>query len=386
MRYRRTGDGLLEVSIIGIGTYALAGVYGPKDRESMMEVLRAAYDRGVTFFDTAPAYGEAEEVVGKVLEGVRGNVVISTKVPACLGDVSCSYDTITSACDRSLERLKTGYIDLYQIHLDDGKTPVEEVVRAFEHLKTQGKIRAYGIGHVSPERAAEYLEKGSPSTVMGELNAVSRSYYAKMLPLLKRSGAGYIGFSLTGRGMLTEASVERSSLSAGDIRQMDAVFAGERRRSGLMVRDEFRRVGRDLGATAVQVGIAWAISQPGVLTGLTGPSTVEHLDEDIKAAGVGFDSALAGRIDAFLADEGARLAQSLTEEVTNILGAEITDLEHGASSLIYAMEALAELDLATDEDLVSKMGTVIKIMKSGEGNLASLDAIRKDLLNYVNTI
>ena len=385
MRYCQTGDGLLKFSVLGIGTYAVAGVYGKKDPASMRGVLRAAYDGGVTFFDTAPAYGEAEELVGGVLRDVRPEVVISTKVPACLGDVSCSYDAITSGCVKSLEKLETDYIDLYQIHFDDGKTPVEEVVRAFEDLKAEGKIRAYGIGHVSPERAAEYLDKGSPSTVMGELNAISRHYYLKTLPLLEGSGTGYIGFSLTGRGMLTNASAERSSLSPGDIRQMDAVFAGERRRSALRVRDEFLKVGRDLGATAVQVAIAWAVSQPGVVTGLAGPSTVGHLDEDIEAAELELDPSVKGHLESFLREETSRLSSDLTQEVTSILGAEITDVEQGALSLIYTMEALAELDLATDEDLVSKIGSVIKIMKSGKGDLVALDAIRRDLLNYVKT-
>jgi aryl-alcohol dehydrogenase-like predicted oxidoreductase len=385
MQYRKTGDGLIEVSIIGVGTYALAGVYGKKDPGSMRKMLRTAYDRGVTLFDTAPAYGEAEELVGDVLKDIRAKVVISTKVPACLGDISCSYDTITSACGRSLAKLKTDYIDLYQIHFDDGKTQVEEVVRAFDDLKAEGRIRAYGIGHVSPERAAEYLDKGSPSTVMGELNAISRHYYIKMLPLLEGSGAVYIGFSLAGRSMLTGTPVERSRLSPGDIRQMDAVFAGERRRSALRVRDEFRKVGSDLGATTVQVAIAWAVSRQGVLTGLIGPSTVGHLDEDITAGELELDPSVKGHLDSFLREEASRLSASLTEEVVTILGTAITDVERGASSLIYAMEALAELDLATDEDLVSRVGSVIKIMKSGEGGLAALDAIRNDLISYVKT-
>jgi aryl-alcohol dehydrogenase-like predicted oxidoreductase len=385
MRYRRTSDSILEVSVVGIGTYALAGVYGLKDPDGMKRVLRSAYDRGVTFFDTTPAYREAEVLMGEALRDIRTQVVISTKVPACLGEVSCSYDTITSSLAESLERVKTEYIDLYQIHFDDDRTPVDEVIRAFEDLRDQGKIRAYGIGHVSPQRAAEYVEKGRPSTVMGELNAVSRNYYVKMRPLLRRSGVGYIGFSLAGRGMLAEPSVERSDLSPGDIRQMDAVFTGERRRFALRIRDEFREVGRDLGASAVQVAVAWAISQQGVLTGLVGPSTVEHLDEDVAAADLVLEPSVMQHLDAFLDEEAASLAASLAEEVLSILQTEITDLERGASSLVYAMEALTELDLAADEDLVSRVGSVIKIMKSGEGGLAALEAIRLDLLNYVKT-
>jgi aryl-alcohol dehydrogenase-like predicted oxidoreductase len=288
------------------------------------------------------------------------------------------------ACDQSLQRLKSDWIDLYQIHFDDGRTPVEEVTKAFEDLKSQGKIRSYGIGHVSPERAAAFFEKGIPSTVMGELNAVSRNYYSKMLPLLETTGAGYIGFSITGRGMLTSVGLTRNDLPPGDIRQMDAVFAGERRRSALRVRDELKRVGRELGAGAAETGIAWAISQQDVLTGLVGPSTVEHLDEDLKAAELDLDSAVKKHLDSFLADEGTRLAVSLKEEVISILREEITDIEQGASSLIYAMEGLAELDLVSEDDLVSHMGMVLKIMKSGKGDVSVLAAIRRDLLRHVD--
>jgi aryl-alcohol dehydrogenase-like predicted oxidoreductase len=383
MEYRRTADRLLEVSVIGIGTYAVAGVYGRREPGALGEVLRAAYDQGINFFDTAPGYGGAEGLVGKVLKDIRQKVVISTKVPARLGGLSCSYDTITLGCEGSLESLRTDYIDLYQLHFDDGKTPVGEVVRAFEDLKARGKIRAYGIGHVSSERIAEYLDKGTPSTVMGELNAVSRSYYLKMLPLLRGRGASYIGFSLTGRGMLTEVSVDRHDLSPGDIRQIDPVFAGERCRSGLRIRDEFRKVGCDLGAATVQVAIAWAVSQQGVLTGLVGPSTIDHIDEDVRGAHVELDASTRAHLDSFLEEETLRLAGDLAEEVRSILSKEITGAEEGASSLIYAMEALADLRLADDEDLVSKMGSVMKIKKSGQGDLAALDAIRKDLLDYV---
>jgi aryl-alcohol dehydrogenase-like predicted oxidoreductase len=385
VRHRRTPDGLLEVSAVGIGTYAAAGVYGKKDRGTIGDVLRAAYDRGITMFDTAPGYGDAERILGEALGDVRADIVISSKVAAGLDSVSCSPETITRSCEESLRRLGTDRIDIYQIHFDDGVTPVEEVVKAFEALRSQGKIHTYGIGHVSVERAAEYLDKGSPSTVMGELNAVSRNYYLKMLPLLKKSPVGYIGFSLTGRGMLTSARITREDLSPGDIRQIDAVFAGERRCSALRVRDEFGKIGKTIGASAAQLGIAWAIAQCRVLAGLIGPSTIGHLDEDVKGAELELDSAVIEHLDSFLAEERTRLAAGLTKEVASILGGEIKDAREGAPALIYAMEALTELELAADEDLLSKIGSVLKIMKSGRSDLSTLEAIRKDLLDYVET-
>jgi aryl-alcohol dehydrogenase-like predicted oxidoreductase len=384
MQYRKTRDGLLEVSVVGVGTYAYSGVYGKKDPAVIKQVLRAAYDRGVTMFDTAPAYGEAEVAVGEALRDVRPNLVISTKVPARLDDLSSSYDTIVSACEMSLERLGMEYIDLYQVHFDDGTTPVEETIRAFEDLRADGKIRAYGIGHMAPERAAEYVGAGSPSTIMGELNAVSRTYYMRMLPVLKESEVGYVGFSLTGRGILTEHPVDREHLAPDDIRQMDAVFAGERRRSALRIKDEFHKVGSDLGATAQEVAISWAIAQENVLTGLIGPTTLEHLDQDVRAAEVELDASTRDHLDGFLVREATRLETGLRDEVIHILRDDITDTKGGASRLIYAMEGLAELELAREEDLVSSMGKVIKIMKGVEGGLSDLDAIRRDLFHHVS--
>jgi aryl-alcohol dehydrogenase-like predicted oxidoreductase len=383
MRYRKTRDGLLEVSVIGVGTYAYAGVYGRKDPAGIARVLRSAYDLGVTMFDTGPGYGGAEVALGQAIKGMRTDVVISTKVPACQGGVACSYATIMEACDKSLERLGTDYIDLYQIHFDDGVTPVEDAVRAFEDLKAKGKIRAYGIGHVLAERAREYLESGAPSTVMGELSAVSRAYYTRMLPLLRTNKADYIGFSLTGRGLLTAYPPDREHLAPDDIRQMDAVFDGERRRSALRIRDKLGEVGRNLGATSAEVAIAWAISRERVLTGLVGPSTPDHLEEDLRAAELNLDKAAWEHLDDFLLREATSLATLLRKEITDILESDITDTESGASRLIYAMEGLSDLDLAREEDLVSAMGKVIKIMKSTEGGLSALDAIRRDLLRHV---
>jgi hypothetical protein len=119
------------------------------------------------------------------------------------------------------------------------------------------------------------------------------------------------------------------------------------------------------------------------LTGLVGPSSITHLDEDIGATDVQLSPSLRARLDSFLAEESARLASRLKDEITAIIKAAITDIEHGATSLIYAMEGLADLELVAEEDLVAKMGKVIKIMKGGEGGLSALESVRKDLLNHV---
>jgi len=384
VKYRDTPDGVLRVSEIGLGTYAAAGVYGKKDLDQFKTTLRRAYDLGITLFDTAPVYGDSEGIVGEVLADVRKEIVFSTKVAASLeGGPPCSFDSVVNSCDRSLQKLGTDYIDLYQIHFDDGETPTEEVLRAFEHLKALGKIRAYGIGHVSFERAREYVENGDVSTIMGELSAASRKYYSKMLPLAK-TGAGYVGFSLTGRGILTGAIAGRDSLSPQDIRRMDAVFAGERLKSALRIRDRLADAGEKIGATPVQAAIRWALDQEGVVVGLIGPSSVENLEEDIKASEMNLDTLLLRELSAFLSEEDARLARALRTEIASILDKEITK-SSATSELIYAIEGLAELDLAPEQELVSHIGSVVKMMKGDTGDNSTLEAVRKDLLRYITS-
>jgi aryl-alcohol dehydrogenase-like predicted oxidoreductase len=384
MRYRHTRDKSLRVSEIGIGTYALTGVYGKKDPAEFKKVLRKAFDLGVTFFDVAPVYGNAEGVVGEVMNDVRTDIVISSKVAADLGSgLSCCFEHVADSCERSLKALGTDYIDLYQIHFDDGKTPTEEVIRAFDYLKSSGKILTYGIGHVSFERASEYVDKGNISTVMGELSAVSTMYYSKMLPLVRKAKAGYIGFSLTGRGLLTGAIAGRDGLSEGDIRRIDSLFAGEKLISGLRVRDRMRSVASEMGATPAQVAIRWALSRETVLTGLVGPSSVEHLTEDVKAADVDIPPSLQNQLDSFLAREEARLAGALKSEVTAIIRQRAPQAD-AISRMIYALEGLAELDLAPEAELIPHFRTLIKLRSGQSDDTITLEAIREDLLRFLD--
>jgi aryl-alcohol dehydrogenase-like predicted oxidoreductase len=374
---------MLQTSEVGMGMYALAGVYGQKDLDEFRRVLRRAFDLGVTFFDTAPIYGDAEEITGEILADVRQEVVLSTKIAACLkGELSCSFDHVIASCEQSLARLKTDYIDLLQIHFDDGRTPAEEVIRAFEHLRNAGKIRAYGIGHVTPARAREYADAGNISTIMGELNATSRKYYFKMLPVVRAGGAGYIGFSTLGRGILTGAVESREGLAADDIRQIDAVFAGERLKSALRIRDKLAGIADRLGATPVQVAIRWVLAQDSVVTALVGPSTVRHLEEDAGAIEVDIPEPLLSELDGYLVEEETGLADTLKAEIVSILTKEIAD-SAAARDLIYAIEGLAELDLAPEHELVGHIRTVLGIMMGGQDDMSSLEPVRKDLLRHV---
>ena len=134
-----------------MGTYSLSGVYGSKDIEKFRRMIKRAFKLGANFFDTAEGYGDAEKILGETVESFREEIIIATKVGIRKGfEPNLSRKYVLKACDRSLKRLKTDYIDLYQVHFNDPVTPIGEVVKTLEELVDMGKIRYYGIGHLPP--------------------------------------------------------------------------------------------------------------------------------------------------------------------------------------------------------------------------------------------
>ncbi|MEW6107517.1 MAG: aldo/keto reductase, partial [Bacillota bacterium] len=216
MRYNQCRD--LRVSEVGVGCYSLAGVYGKKDLDEFARMVRRAYELGVTFFDTADAYGDAESILGKIVRDFRSEIHIATKVGVVSGaSMDLSPARVKKACEESLARLGTDYIDLYQVHFDDPKTPVEDVVGALESLVASGKIRHYGVGHLPADKIARYAEVGRPLSVLMELSAATRDARAKLLPLCREHGMAAIAFSTTGRGILTGTIREGHVFPDGDI-------------------------------------------------------------------------------------------------------------------------------------------------------------------------
>ena len=162
MNYR-THDGE-KISEIGLGGYALSGAYGKKDPQQFTSIVQGAYERGVNFFDVADIYGPAEQILGQAVAPFRQKVWLATKVGwGSQGKPDCSPEHIRASCEKSLKNLRTDTIDLYQIHFNDPGTPVEVTVAALEKLKSAGKIRYYGIGHVPPDRLEAFLPLGSRS-------------------------------------------------------------------------------------------------------------------------------------------------------------------------------------------------------------------------------
>ena len=173
MNYRTHKN--LSLSEIGFGCYSLSGAYGTVDIESYRRTIYRAYELGVNFFDTAEGYGNAEHLLGDTVKSFRDKIHIATKVGVKDGfKPNLSREYVVSACENSLNALRTDYLDLYQIHFDDPTTPVEETVDALDGLVHQGKIRYYGLGHLPLPRMEAYIEFGNPFSLLIELSAVAR--------------------------------------------------------------------------------------------------------------------------------------------------------------------------------------------------------------------
>lgn len=384
MQYRKHKD--LEISEVGVGCYALSGVYGRKDIGAYKEMLRRAYELGVNFFDTAEAYGEAEQILGEVVRPYRDSVYIATKVGVKGGvkaNLTGAY--VKSACDESLGRLGMDYIDLYQVHFDDPDTPVEETVGALEALVWEGKIRHYGVGHLPVERVATYLAVGNVFSVLMELSAVAREAREKSLPLCREHGVGAIAFSVTGRGLLTGRFRHGHAFEAGDIRNIDPLFQRERFESGLRVAEKLAEVGGRYDKTPAQTAIAWVLAQPGIVCALTGPSTVPHLEENVGGSGWSLAAEDLEEVEGFLQQEDEWLRREQGASIRRILEEPVEkEPAQAFTDLVYVIETSVLLGLAAERSVLPLLQELFGMREGLDEDAGSkLESVRKRLWELV---
>lgn len=325
----------IPLSKLGYGCYALGGAYGNKvDVSRAIELIHLAYDLGIRFFDTADQYG-TEAILGKAVRPFRSQVALATKVGAGSG---LDRKNILASCDASLKRLQTDYIDLYQIHYDDPSVSVAAVVETLELLKSQGKIRSYGVGHLPLDKTLQYLELGRPQTVLAEMNAASLERYRELRPLQQDHDFGIIAFSVTGRGLLTGKIPSVPHFPGSDIRRLDPFFKRGKLASGLRIKDKLAEIGRRLNATPAQTAIAWVLGNPGVAAALTGPTDPQHLRENCAALDLNLDSSWQQEISEFIRQEGELLQTQITKEIQSIIHAPLADGKKAREDLIYVLE------------------------------------------------
>lgn len=385
MEYRRHKDFL--VSEIGIGCYSVSGVYGTKNIDEFKKTINRAYELGVNFFDTAESYGNAEEILGEVVKPYRKDIYIATKVGIKKGVVPIlSEEYIRTSCEESLVNLKSDYIDLYQVHFDDPNTPIDETVNALEKLKKGGKIRHYGIGHLPVERVKSYFKIGDPFSLLMELSAVSRHSKETLLPLCKEYNIGIIAFSTTGRGILTGRFQKGKKFEPQDIRNIDPLFQYERFESALRITERFIELGKKYGKTSTQVAINWVLAQPNVICALVGPSTIPHLEEDVKGSGWRLDKEDLETLEIFFKQEDEWLKTQQLQTLNRVLFT--TSSEEPFKSfvdLVYAVETAILLNMVEEKDILPVFQKLYGMYKNlGEISNREFENIREEIRKVVN--
>jgi len=371
----------LTLSEIGVGGYALAGAYGPVDRTEFAALLRRAHGRGVTVFDTAGSYGDAEVVLGEAVRPFRDEVVIATKVGSPEGaPPSLAPEAVRLACHRSLGRLGTDRIDLLQVHFDDPATPVEDTVGALEALRAEGAIRHYGVGHLPATRVGRYLEVGSPFSLLMELSAVARDSRRTLLALCNGDGPAAIAFSVTGRGLLTGTIGPGTTFAEGDIRRFDPLFQRARFASGQRVAARFATLARSLGKTPSQAAIAWVLAQPGVACALTGPRRPAHLEENLGGSGWRLPEEALARLEGLFAEEDATLAAAEASTVDAILESPLpADPAAAFRDLVYAIETAVGLGRVTEDSIRPAFFDLWPLQERLEAAGPTLERVRRQL-------
>jgi aryl-alcohol dehydrogenase-like predicted oxidoreductase len=331
MQKRKLGNGNLEVSALGLGCMGMSFSYGPpKDKTEMIGVLRAAVDRGVTFFDTAEVYGPFtnEELLGEALSPVRDKVLIATKFgfnlnpdgsPGWQG-LNSRPERIRQVADASLKRLKTDVIDLFYQHRVDPDVPIEEVAGAVKDLIGEGKVKHFGLSEagVGTIRRAHAVQ---PVTALqSEYSLWWRKPEAEVIPTLEELGIGFVPYSPLGKGFLTGKMDETTELGKGDFRSTLPRFTPEARKANQAVVDLLTRIGEQKGATPAQIALAWLLAQKPWIVPIPGTTKLSRLDENIGAVAIELSTGDLEQIEeaaAKITVEGARYPEHI-EKMTGL--------------------------------------------------------------------
>ncbi|MDE2368554.1 MAG: aldo/keto reductase [Burkholderiales bacterium] len=324
MKLRRLGRSGLEVSALGFGCMGLSYGYGPAvDRAAGVQLIRAAVERGVTFFDTAEAYGALnEEMVGEALAPVRDRVVIATKFGFRDGHVQAGLDSrperIRAVVEASLQRLRTDRIDLLYQHRVDPDVPMEDVAGAVKSLIAAGKVRHFGLSEAGIESIRRAHAVQPVTALQSEYSLWWREPEQALLPLLEELGIGFVPFSPLGKGFLTGAIDASTEFSKDDFRNVVPRFAPAARQANRALIDALTVIAQAQGATLAQVALAWLLAKKPWIVPIPGTTKLHRLEENLAAADVELGAADLQRIQEALAGiaiEGARYPAALAGRV-----------------------------------------------------------------------
>ncbi len=325
MQKRILGKSGLEVSALGFGCMGLSYGYGPAtDKEQAIKVIRAAYDGGVTFFDTAEAYGpfENEKLVGEALGPVRDKVIIATKFGFEGGKVDLGLNSkpehIREVTEAALKRLNTAVIDLLYQHRVDPNVPIEDVAGTVKDLIAEGKVKHFGMSEAGAETIRRAHAVQPVAALQSEYSLWWREPEKEILPALEELGIGFVPFSPLGKGFLTGAINENTTFDSTDFRNVVPRFAAEARKANQRLVDVLGNIAEQKGVTRAQIALAWLLAQKPWIVPIPGTTKIHRLEENMGAAAVELTRSDLGAIEEALSGievQGARYPPHLQQRV-----------------------------------------------------------------------
>jgi aryl-alcohol dehydrogenase-like predicted oxidoreductase len=315
MQKRKLGGSNLEVSALGLGCMGMSFGFGPAaDKQEMISVIRAAVERGVTFFDTAEVYGPFtnEELVGEALQPFKGRVVIATKfgfAPDPKGGPGWSAldsrpEHVKQVAEASLKRLRVDAIDLFYQHRVDDAVPIEEVAGAVKDLIREGKVKHFGLSEAGAKTIRRAHAVQQVTVLQSEYSLWWREPEAEVLPTLEELGIGFVPFSPLGKGFLTGKIDENTAFDKTDFRNVVPRFTPEARRANLAFVDVLRGMAERKKTTPARIALAWLLAQKPWIVPIPGTRKLERLDENI------------GAVDLELSPDDLREIESAASKIT----------------------------------------------------------------------
>jgi len=296
---RKLGNGGLEVSALGLGCMGMSWSYGEaRDEQEMIQVIRAAVEQGVTFFDTAEVYGPFtnEALVGKALEPFKGEVVIATKfgwAPANENEANARWNTLNSrpqhiqkVVEGSLKRLKVEAIDLYYQHRVDPNVPIEDVAGAVKDLIQKGKVKYWGLSEAGAQTIRKAHAVHPVAALQSEYSLWTRAPEKEIIPALEELGISFVPFSPLGKGFLTGKIDENTKLDSADFRNTVPRFSIENRKANQALVDLLNRVAQEKNATPAQIALAWLLVQKTWIVPIPGTTKLNRLEENLGAVNI----------------------------------------------------------------------------------------------------
>lgn len=297
MQKRKLGNSNLQVSALGLGCMGMSSAYGPAaDKQEMIVLIRAAVERGITFFDTAEAYGPFinEELVGEALSPLREQVVIATKFGFDIdlesgqrgSGLNSRPDHIKRVAEASLKRLRTEVIDLFYQHRVDPDVPIEDVAGAVKDLIQAGKVKHFGLSEAGAQTIRRAHAVQPVTAVQSEYSLWTRDPEAEVLPTLEELGIGFVPFSPLGAGFLTGKIDTNTEFHSTDFRNISPRFTPEARIANQVLVDLIGKVAEQKKTTPAQIALAWLLAQKPWIVPIPGTTKLHRLDENIGAVAV----------------------------------------------------------------------------------------------------